>query len=229
MRLIKLLLISLLLAACAGQNSAGGREAPPCDGCRSGEAPDFDVKVNRAYKEQANEIPALDSGALIGVLPALNVIANSPEKCDYCHSFSESAVEFDFAAKEDSVLAVRFPGNERVLLFPGSQVPERDSIEFWNAFANLREIPLNENKELKNFLKKLAQRYKIRYLAFASFIEVTIKDKKTFDWESEWSLWDVQKGELLFWDYQNLTVKSKNSAPVDRGWAGCLKIILPVK
>jgi len=220
MRLAKLLLISLLLAACAGQNNAGGREAPPCDDCRSGDAPSFDVKANRVYKEQANEVLALDSG-LIGVLPALNVIANSPENCDYCHSFSESAVEFDFAAKEDSVLAAWFPGNERVLLFPGSRVPERDSAEFWNAFANLREIPLSENKELKSFLKKLGQRYKVRYLAFASFIEVSIKDKKTFDWESEWSVWDTQKGELLFWNYQNLTAKSKNSAPVDRGWAGC--------
>jgi hypothetical protein len=221
MRLAKLLLISLFLAACAGQNSGGGREAPPCDDCRSGEVPNFDVKVNKAYREQANETLALDSGALIGVLPALNVIATSPENCDYCHSFSESAVEFDFAAKEDSVLTAWFPGSEKVLLFPGSRVPERDSAEFWNAFANLREIPLNENKELKSFFKKLGHRYKVRYLAFASFIEVSLKDKKTFDWESEWSLWDAQKGELLFWNYQNLTAKSKNSAPVDRGWAGC--------
>jgi len=221
MQSAKLLLISSLLAACAGQNSGSGREAPPCDDCRSGEAPNFDVKVNKAYREQANETLALDSGALIGVLPALNVIATSPENCDYCHSFSESAVEFDFAAKEDSVLMAWFPGSEKVLLFPGSQVPQRDSAEFWNAFANLREIPLNENKELKSFFKKLGQRYKVRYLAFASFIEVSIKDKKTFDWESEWSLWDSQKGELLFWNYQSLTAKSKNSAPVDRGWAGC--------
>jgi hypothetical protein len=232
MRLAKLILISLILVSCANRsrgdpsrspNDARLSESPPCDECRSGEAPNFDVKVNRAYREQANEILALDSGALIGVLPALNVIANSPENCNYCHSFSESAVEFDFAAKEDSILAARFPNSERVLLFPGSQVPERDSAEFWNAFANLREIPLNENKELKNFLKKLSLRYKVRYLAFASFIEVTVKDKKTFDWESEWSLWDAQKGELLFWDYQNLTAKSKNSAPVDRGWAGVFR------
>jgi len=232
MRLAKLILISLILVSCANRsrgdpsrspNDARLSESPPCDECRNGEAPNFDVKVNRAYREQANEILALDSGALIGVLPALNVIANSPENCNYCHSFSESAVEFDFAAKEDSILAARFPNSERVLLFPGSQVPERDSAEFWNAFANLREIPLNENKELKNFLKKLSLRYKVRYLAFASFIEVTVKDKKTFDWESEWSLWDAQKGELLFWDYQNLTAKSKNSAPVDRGWAGVFR------
>ena len=201
----------------------GGREKPPCDDCRSGVELSFDVKVNRVYREQASEVLALDSGAAIGILPALNVVANSPEKCSYCHSFSESAVEFDFAAKEDSVLAARFPNNERVLLFPGSQVPERDSAEFWNAFANLREIPLSENKELKDFFKKLSLRYKVRYLAFASFIEVSIKDRKTFEWESEWSIWDAQKGELLLWDYQNLTAKSKNSAPVDRGWAACLR------
>jgi hypothetical protein len=179
------------------------------------------VKINKSYREQKNEVLALDSGMLIGVLPALNVVAIQPEKCDYCHSFSESAVEFDFAAKEDSVLRAWFPNNELALLFPGSQVPERDSAEFWNAFANLREIPLSENKELKIFLKKLSHRYKVRYLAFASFIEVSIKDRKTFDWESEWSIWDAKNGELLFWDYQSLTAKSKNSGPVDRGWAGC--------
>jgi hypothetical protein len=215
--------ISSLLAACAVQNSPVGREAPPCDNCRSGEAPNFEVKMNKSYRERKNENLTLDSGELIGVLPALNVIARSPEKCDYCHSFSESAVEFDFAAKEDSILRTWFPNNERTLLFPSSRVPEKDSVEFWNAFANLKEIPLSENKELKAFLKKLGLRYKVRYLAFASYIEVNIKDKKTFDWESEWSLWDAKKGELLFWDYQNLTAKSKNFAPVDRGWAGCWK------
>jgi len=210
--------IPLIFLACAGQNSPG-KETPPCDNCRSGQEISYDIKINNSYRESENL--ALDSGELIGVLPALNVIAKSPEKCDYCHSFSESAVEFDFAAKEDSILRVWFPNNERVLLFPGSQVPEKDSAEFWNAFANLRDIPLNENKELRVFLKKLGQRYKVRYLVFASFIDVNIKDKKTFDWESEWSLWDTKSGNLLFWDYQNLTVKSKNSGPVDRGWAGC--------
>jgi hypothetical protein len=219
-----LLLFPLIFLACAGQNSSGamgGKEMPPCNGCRSGENPNFEVKVNKSYREQKNENLVLDSGELIGVLPALNVIAHSPEKCDYCHSFSESAVEFDFATREDSILATWFPNNERVLLFPGSQVLEKDSAEFWNAFENLREIPLSENKELKAFLKKLGLRYKVRYLAFASYIEVNLKGKKNFDWESEWSLWDAQKGELLFWDYQDLTVKSKNSAPVDRGWAKC--------
>ncbi len=229
MRSTTLILISIILFSCATNDNRRGdpAESPPCDDCRSGQPPNFEIKINRTYREQPTDPQpnnpqtplTLDSGSLIGILPALNVIANSPKNCDYCHSFSESAVEFDFAAKEDSILAARFPNNERVLLFPGSQVPERDSAEFWNAFANLKNIPLNENKELKIFLKKLGRSYKIRYLAFASFIEVTIKDKKTFDWESEWSLWDVQKGELLFWDYQNITAKSKNSAPVDRGWA----------
>jgi len=213
--------ICFLLFSCAVQNSPAGKEAPPCDNCRSGEAPNFEVKINKSYREKKYEILVLDSGELIGVLPALNVIARSPEKCDYCHSFSENAVEFDFAAKEDSILRTWFPNNERVLLFPSSRVPEKDSTEFWNAFANLKEIPLSENKELKAFLKKLSSRYRVRYLAFASYIEVNIKDRKTFEWESEWSIWDGKKGELLFWDYQNLTAKSKNSAPVDRGWAGC--------
>lgn len=196
------------------------RETAPCNDCRSGAEPSFEVKANRIYTEQATEPLLLDSGALIGILPAFNVIANAPEKCGYCHAFSEDAVEFDFAAKEDSILAAWFTNNERVLLFPGSRVPARDSTEFWNVFANLREIPLNENKELKDFMKKLSQRYKVRYLVFASFIEVSIKSRSAFDWESEWSVWDAKKGELLFWNYQNLAVKSKNSAPVDRGWAG---------
>jgi len=220
MRLIILTLISLLLAACAANSPTRG-EAPPCDNCRSGEEPNFEIKMNKSYREKKSENLTLDSGELIGVLPALNVIARSPEKCNYCHAFSESAVEFDFAAKEDSILRTWFPNNERVLLFPSSRVPEKDSAEFWNAFANLKEIPLSENKDLKTFFKKLSARYKVRYLAFASYIEVNLKDKKTFDWESEWSLWDAKKGELLYWDYQNLTAKSKNSAPVDRGWAGC--------
>jgi hypothetical protein len=218
-----------ILLSCGGAQSpsaSGGRESPPCDNCRSGEEVSLDIRINRSYREQKNEVLALDSGELIGVLPALNVAIKHPEKCDYCHSFSESAVEFDFAAREDSILRTRFPNNERTLLFPGSQVPEKDSAEFWNAFANLREIPLSENKELKLFFKKLSHRYKVRYLAFASYIEVSLKDKKTFGWESEWSLWDAKKGELLFWDYQNLTAKSKNSAPVDRSWAVCWQITL---
>jgi len=217
MRLIILTLISLLLASCASATKR--EEAPPCDDCRSGEEPDFEVKMNKSYRETKSL--TLDSGELIGILPALNVIARSPEKCDYCHAFSESAIEFDFAAKEDSILRTWFPNNERVLLFPGSGVPEKDSTEFWKLFANLKEIPLSENKELKTFLKTLSSRYKFRYLAFASYLEVNLKDKKNFDWESEWSLWDAKKGNLLFWDYQNLSAKSKNSAPVDRGWAGC--------
>jgi hypothetical protein len=221
MRLVILILISSLLSACAVKNSPAGRETPPCDNCRSGEDPNFEVKINKSHREKKYENLMLDSGELIGVLPALNVVARSPEKCDYCHSFSESAVEFDFAAKEDSILRTWFPNNERVLLFPSSRVPEKDSTEFWKAFASLKEIPLSENKELKTFLKNLSSRYKVRYLAFASYIEVNIKDRKTFDWESEWSIWDGKKGELLFWDYQNLSAKSKNSAPVDRGWAGC--------
>jgi len=222
MRLIKLTLISLILVSCSPSQHAG-REAPPCDDCRSGQSPDFEIKINRVYTETKENL-ALDSGFLIGILPALNVVAKSPEKCSYCHSFSEDAIEFDFAAKEDSILAARFPNNGRVLLFPGSRIPEKDSAEFWGAFANLREIPLTENKELKEFFKKLSLRYKTRYLAFASYIDVTIKDKKTFDWESEWSLWDAHKGELLIWDYRNVTAKSKNSAPVDRGWAGCWRL-----
>ncbi len=214
-----LILISLVLVSCVNRNDIVRSESPPCNDCRSGDTPNFEIKINKSYREKSENL-ALDSGEYIGILPALNVIATHPEKCDYCHSFSESAVEFDFAAKEDSLLAAWFPNNERVLLFPGSQVPERDSAEFWNIFANLKEIPLNENKELKLFLKKLGHRYKIRYLAFASFIEVNIKDKKTFDWESEWSLWDTKSGEMLFWDYKNLTARNKNSGPVDRGWAG---------
>jgi hypothetical protein len=227
MNLLIALLAAILCFSCAGQQqsgSAAGREAPPCDNCRSGQDVSFDVKMNKSYREQKNNALTLDSGELIGILPALNVIAKHPEKCDYCHAFSESAVEFDFAAKEDSILKSRFPNNELVLLFPGSQVPERDSAEFQKAFETLRDIPLNENKELKLFLKKLNYRYKIRYIAFASYIEVNIKDKKTFNWESEWSLWDAKNGELLFWDYQDLTAKSKNSAPVDRGWAGCFAL-----
>ena len=224
MHYIILIATALFLFACANTKSGSGlpnnAESPPCSDCRSGQEPDFDIKINQSYKDFRENL-TLDSGELIGVLPALNVIIKHPEKCDYCHSFSESAVEFDFAAKEDSILRTRFPGNERTLLFPGSQVPEKDSVEFWNAFANLKEIPLSENKELKSFFKKLSHRYKVRYLAFSSFIEVSIKDKKTFDWESEWSLWDAKKGELLFWDYRSLTAKSKNSAPVDRGWAAC--------
>jgi len=227
MQLATLILISLILVSCANRGGSphdGARsESPPCDNCRSGEQPDFEVKINKSHREKTENL-ALDSGEFIGVLPALNVVINHPEKCDYCHSFSESAVEFDFAAKEDSILKTWFPNNELTLLFPGSQVPEKDSAEFWNAFANLKEIPLSENKELKAFFKKLSHRYKVRYLAFASYIDVNIKDRKTFDWESEWSLWDAKKGELLFWDYQNLTAQSKNSGPVDRSWAGCWRL-----
>jgi len=221
MQLVKLILISLIFISCASTGSSPSRsEAPPCSNCRSGQEPSFDIKVYQSFRDSSVNF-ALDSGEVIGVLPALHVIIKHPEKCDYCHSFSESAVEFDFAAREDSILRTKFPNNERTLLFPGSQVPEKDSAEFWNAFANLKEIPLSENKEFKSFLRKLSHRYKIRYLAFASFIEVNLKDKRTFEWESEWSLWDAKKGEQLFWDYQSLTAKSKNSAPVDRGWAAC--------
>ena len=226
MRLAKLILISLVLISCTTTGTGLSNEKPPCDDCRSGEQPNFEIKINRVYTEQSKDTLTLDSGFFIGILPALNVIANSPKKCNYCHSFSESAIEFDFAAREDSILAAWFPNNERILLFPGSRIPEKDSAEFWNAFANLREIPLNQNQELKEFFKKISAFYKTRYLAFASYIEVTITGRKTFEWESEWSLWDAYKGELLLWDYRNLTVRSKNSAPVDRGWAGAF---LPVK
>ncbi len=192
--------IILLIISCAGGGQQNlNKEVPPCEDCRSGEESEFEVNVIDSHREKAENF-SLDSGAVIGILPALSVIAIQPEKCSWCHSFSESAIDFNFAAIEDSLLAANFPNNERFLL----------AAEYPDEYKNLYE---------ENSFKKIGQKHKVRYIAAAIFLKVEIIDKKTFIWESEWTLYDTKTDEFIFSDYQKKTAKSANSSPVDRNWA----------
>lgn len=215
---------TLSFIACSGtaEQKFAYRETPPCENCLSSDPLNVNLKVKNSFCEPAEFCNALtttrdsvksnslqlDSGEIIGVLPALKVIAESPDPCNYCHAFSESAVEFDFAAKEDSVLRTWFPNNERVLIY--------DTLNFQKIAKALDTIPLSQNRRVKSVIKKIGEKYNTRFLVFASLIYVKITSEKSFEWESEWSIWDTQKGELLFWNYRNLEA---TTAQVNKDWA----------
>lgn len=248
-----LILASCLFLACAGSNGGGESSADsmgdsPCTEC--GDRGDIELEISdeifyREWNEAA--FSRLDSSAILGVFPAASITAVAPEKCKFCHSFSDDAVDFDLSRVEDSVWAKHLPKMRRELMFPGMQVPEEDSTLVDSLLRQLlvakfadgepldsvkpwierdgieqaysREVPA----PLKNVLEQLATRYHVRYVSLPLKLSVKMDPdlgkKGGFYWESLWTLWDARYGELVFLTYNKFTASTKSRIAPEREWA----------
>lgn len=189
----------------------------------------------------------LDSSAVMGVFPALKILAKRPEVCKFCHSFSEDALDFNLSQIEDSLMVQAFPKMKRELMFPGMRLPEKDSsyldsvskriLNFtfadnkklsdtspWQDRSGIeQDISRNLPKDFKNLLNNLASRYGLRYLSIPILFNVTIDTELGksggFYFEALWTLWDARYGELLFLVYSKYTAKTTSSIAPEKEWA----------
>jgi len=243
----------LLLNACAsslpdtGENAADGRgESAPCADCRSDEPLSLEFTDSHAYREWGVPQLRMDSGAALGILPVLRLRASGPEECSICHSFSNDAVEFDFSSAQDSMLRAVFVNQRLEWLFPGMQVPERDSL-LWRAWCDsLAKTPFADGKALsvqspwqerqgeavyartvpaplRTLLGRLGARYAVRYLVVPLVLEAELipgmGKRGGYRWQSLWTLWDARDGSLLLLDYRSYKAATSGAAPPDRHWS----------
>ena len=231
----------------SGDGDSGMRDAP-CEEC--GTRGDIELKITdeKFYREWNREAYSrLDSGAVVGVFPALKVVAKRPEVCKMCHSFSADALDFDLAHVEDSLFVQAFPKMKRELMLPGMRLPDADSsyldtlsvmllksefadghkledIAPWvdrdgieQAFA--REVPT----KLKNLLNDIASRYEIRYVTMPIYLKVEmlpdLGKKGGFTWEILWTMWDVRYGELVFLTYSQFTAATTSRVAPEKEWS----------
>lgn len=221
-------------------------EGIPCEECRSDAPIALDYSRQHSYREWAGPSLKLDSGALLGLSPVLELEAAGPSDCPICHSYSPDALEFDFATWQDSLLRAFFPATEQVLLLPGSHIPERDSTWWFQWQRSLAktlyadQAPLTSlapwqgrsgeaiyrrplPKDLRHLLGSLGGRLGLRYLALPLRLRVELKPKEgkkgAYDWESLWTLWDLREGSLLLLDYRSFYAATSNSTPPDRQWS----------
>ncbi len=241
-----------LWAGCAlslSENSANGArgESAPCASCRSDKPLVLQWQDTVSYREWGSDSLRLRPGTVIASVPPLRLVAQAPDKCDICHSFSSDGLEFDFANAIDTLLAARFADLEFGILYPGLLVPERDSVLFRQTLDSLASTPFvgdyaladttpwqdrngdviynrPVNKLLRTRLARLAARYKVRYLAMPVVLEVKLDPKAgksgAFRWQSLWMLWDAPQGKLLYLDYLQGQLVTTTSAPPDRAWSG---------
>ncbi len=246
--------IAALLWACAGSGGPGGESSDngmgdtPCEEC--GKQGDIELKITdeKFYREWNDKaFSRLDSNAVVGVFPALKVIAKRPEVCKMCHSFSADALDFDLAHVEDSLFVQAFPKMKRELMLPGMRLPDADSsyldtlsvmllksefadghkledIAPWvdrdgieQAFA--REVPT----KLKNLLNDIASRYELRYMSVPVMLEVAMDPKLGksggYTWKIVWSLWDARYGELVFLTYSEFTAATTSRVAPEKEWS----------
>lgn len=243
----------LLLNACAssmpdsGGNPAGGRgESAPCADCRSDEPLALKYTDSHAYREWGIPQLRMDSGTALGILPVLRLRASGPEECSICHSFSADAVEFDFSSAQDSLLRAVFANQQLEWLFPGMQVPERDSL-LWRAWCDsLAQTPFADGKALadlspwqerqgeavytrpvpaplRTLLGRLGARYAVRYLVVPLVLNAELQPgsgkRGGYRWQSLWALWDARDGNLLLLDYRSFVAATSGTAPPDRHWS----------
>ena len=113
----------------------------PCEEC--GKQGDIELKITdeKFYREWNREAYSrLDSGAVVGVFPALKVVAKRPEICKMCHSFSADALDFDLAHIEDSLFVKAFPKMRRELMREQDVMPHLlEGVDMRHAPAILRE------------------------------------------------------------------------------------------
>lgn len=238
-------------AGCAGSHSQGGEDSfsdSPCSDCGTRGDLKLEIQNENFYREwNSAAFERLDSSGVLGTFPALHLEAVAPEDCDFCHSFSEDAVDFDLASIEDSLWAKAFPKMQRFLMMPGMQIPEGDSLyadslkeqllksvfvdgkaleslEPWKERLGTeqvlkRETPLN----LKTLLGNVSAKYKVRYLSIPVYLKVEmypdLGKKGGFHYETLWTFWDARYGELVFLCYSEFVAETTNRIAPERGWA----------
>lgn len=240
----------VFLVSCAGSQGNSTADAQGDSGCAEcGEQGEIKLKVTseKAYREwNPQAYSRLDSASTLGSFASLSVVADAPENCRICHSFSGDGVDFDLAHYEDSLLAGTFPKMHRFPMLVGSRVPEDDSL-FFNSFVrNVQNTIFADGKKLsdlspwknagvpeavyarpvpdslKKQLRTVSLRYNVRYISMPVFIRVQMFPKAGrsggFSWESLWTLWDARYGELLFLDYQSLNAETTSRIAPERNW-----------
>jgi len=249
-----LLVSVLLLGGCAGLRddaTAGGDSGmkdSPCEECGTQGEIKLKITEEKSYREWNGAAYArMDSGAVVGVLPTLKIVAKRPETCKMCHSFSADALDFDLAHIEDSLFVKAFPKMRRELLLPGMRLPDSDSLYvdtlsvmfLKSTFADGKKladmqpwqerdgIEQNLNREvpvgLKNLLNDVAARYELRYISFPVFLEVEMMPdlgkSGGFTWKILWTLWDARYGELVFLTYSEFTAASTSRVAPEKEWS----------
>ncbi len=246
----------LLLSSCAGlrddarggeTGSESGMADAPCEEC--GKRGDIELKIsNEKFYREWNQAAykRMDSSAVVGVFPALKVVAKRPDKCRFCHSFSADAVDFDLARVEDSLFLQAFPKMQRELMLPGMKVPDADSLYIdtlsvkllASKFADgadlgdfapwidregieqdyVREVPA----KLKDMLNGIASRYGLHYLSIPVKVEIAMDPdlgkSGGFTWKILWTLWDARYGELVFLTYSEYTAETTSRVAPEKEW-----------
>ncbi len=240
------LLFTFFLFSCASSGDSSFGDSPCTDCGERGEMA-LEIQKEKFYREWNPEAFArLDSTAILGTFPALTLIADAPEDCDFCHSFSAEAVDFDLASIEDSLWSKAFPKMQRYLMMPGMQVPEADSLYADSLMKELMKLEFVDGKPLeslepwksrigteqvlvrktpikiKTLLSEMASRYRVRYLSIPILLQVKIfpdlGKKGGFSYETLWTFWDARYGELVFLCYSEFLAESKNRVAPERGW-----------
>jgi len=254
MRVLSAGLLALAFTSCAtsrGEASKSGSEVTGDSDCAEcGEQGEVELEISneKSYREwNLKTYEMMDSAAVMGVFPALAVVAEAPEDCRICHSFSAEAIDFDLAHYEDSLVPVAFPKMQRELMLPGMRVPDADSTYLAKfskdilllTFAEgkklsdmhpwqgrsvteqtfIREIPL----PLKKKLKEIALRYNVRYVTIPVFVSVKMFPRAGrsggYEWKSLWTLWDARYGELVFLNYSEFMAETTSRIAPERNWA----------
>ena len=246
----------LLFVSCAGvrddmpdgANGNSGMMDAPCEEC--GKRGDIELKITqeKVYREwNQKAYKRLDSSAVVGVFPALKIDAVRPEKCKFCHSFSEDALDFDLARVEDSLFAQSFPKMKRELMLPGVKVPESDSLVIDTLSIKLLASSFADGKDLgdfspwverdgieqdyerevptklKDLLNGIASRYGLHYLSIPVRLEVQMDPglgkSGGFTWKALWTLWNARYGELVFLTYSEFTAETMSRVAPEKEWA----------
>lgn len=248
--------VAMLVSGCAGlrddaPGSSAGEQSmgdAPCADCGSQGEIKLKISQERFYREW-NEAAysRLDSNAVVGVFPILKTAALRPEKCKFCHSFSEDALDFDLARVEDSLFMAAFPKLKRELMLPGMRLPEEDSTYLDSLFGLLLAQEFADGKRLgdftpwqerdgieqaysrqvpaplKNLLNEIASRYELRYMSVPVSLEVrmdpALGKSGGYSWKILWSLWDARYGEIVFLVYSEFTAETTSRIAPEKEWA----------
>lgn len=251
-----LVFAAFALSSCAGLrddvrgdgSSGGDMSDSGCDECGTQGEIELKISDEKFYREwNQAAYSRIDSSAVVGVFPALKVVAKQPDDCKMCHSFGADALDFDLAHFEDSLFVAAFPKMQRELMLPGMRLPEADSLYLdtlsvkllnsqfadgkklgdWKPWqerdgieqAYSREVPA----KLKDLLNAVASRYSLRYISVPVKLEVEMMPDLGkaggYTWKILWSLWDARYGELVFLTYSEFTAATTSRVAPEKDWA----------